>query len=105
MVNPVENYFSAFMSMVKRLLPRQRPAILRVPPHLTIKQHREGYLKMAADLLVNEAITPYICYNCSSSCESHPNERYVYWGIKLNIKYRVCAFFMCCHFDLTFLSR
>ncbi|KAI9986118.1 hypothetical protein PInf_025024 [Phytophthora infestans] len=38
---------------------------LRVPPHLTIKAHRESYLKLAADLLVLEAITPELCYKCS----------------------------------------
>ncbi|KAI9982603.1 hypothetical protein PInf_008575 [Phytophthora infestans] len=36
-----------------------------VPPHLTIKAHRESYLKLAADLLVLEAITPELCYKCS----------------------------------------
>ncbi|EEY58188.1 uncharacterized protein PITG_00816 [Phytophthora infestans T30-4] len=44
---------------------RHRQAILRVPPHLTIKAHRESYLKLAADLLVLEAITPELCYKCS----------------------------------------
>ncbi|EGZ18027.1 hypothetical protein PHYSODRAFT_504225 [Phytophthora sojae] len=65
MLNPIENCFSTFKSMVKCFLARHRQAILQVPPHLTIKQHREGYLKMAADLLVGEAITPYICYKCT----------------------------------------
>ncbi|KAL3666166.1 hypothetical protein V7S43_008954 [Phytophthora oleae] len=65
MLNPIDNCFSSFKAMVKRFLARHRQAILQVPPHLTIKQHREGYLKMAADLLVNEAITPSICHKCS----------------------------------------
>ncbi|KAI9985793.1 hypothetical protein PInf_024559 [Phytophthora infestans] len=63
--NPIENCFSAFKAMVKRFLARHRQAILRVPPHLTIKAHRESYLKLAADLLVLEAITPELCYKCS----------------------------------------
>ncbi|EEY58781.1 uncharacterized protein PITG_22279 [Phytophthora infestans T30-4] len=65
MLNPIENCFSAFKAMVKRFLARHRQAILRVPPHLTIKAHRESYLKLAADLLVLEAITPELCYKCS----------------------------------------
>ncbi|OWZ18236.1 LOW QUALITY PROTEIN: hypothetical protein PHMEG_0007703 [Phytophthora megakarya] len=65
MLNPIENCFSTFKSMVKRFLARHRPGILQVPPHRTIKAHREEYLKMAADLLVREAITPYLCYQCT----------------------------------------
>ncbi|OWY96172.1 hypothetical protein PHMEG_00033627, partial [Phytophthora megakarya] len=65
MFNPIENCFSTFKSMVKRFLARHRPGILQVPPHRTIKAHREEYIKMAADLLVREAITPYLCYQCT----------------------------------------
>ncbi|OWY96647.1 hypothetical protein PHMEG_00033037 [Phytophthora megakarya] len=65
MLNPIKNCFSTFKSMVKRFLARHRPGILQVPPHRTIKAHREEYLKMAADLLVREAITPYLCYQCT----------------------------------------
>ncbi|OWZ12694.1 hypothetical protein PHMEG_00014101 [Phytophthora megakarya] len=62
MLNPIENWFSTFKSMVKRFLANHRPGILYVPPHRTIKAHREKYLKMAADLLVREATTLYLCY-------------------------------------------
>ncbi|KAG2795210.1 hypothetical protein PC118_g22625 [Phytophthora cactorum] len=48
-----------------RFLARHRKAILQVPPHRTIKAHREEYLKLAADLLVYKAITPYLCYKYS----------------------------------------
>ncbi|KAE8882933.1 hypothetical protein PF005_g25479 [Phytophthora fragariae] len=65
MFNPIENCFSAFKSMVKRFLARHRQAILQVPPHRTIRDHRQEYLMLAADLLVREAITPQICYNCA----------------------------------------
>ncbi|KAK1943272.1 hypothetical protein P3T76_004668 [Phytophthora citrophthora] len=51
--------------MDKRFLARHRQAILQVPPHITIKEHREAYLVMAAGMLVNEAITPTICFKCS----------------------------------------
>ncbi|KUF91423.1 hypothetical protein AM588_10003104 [Phytophthora nicotianae] len=65
MLNPIENCFSVFKSMVKRFLARHRQAILQVPPHRTIKEHREEYLMMAADLLVHEAITPELCRKCA----------------------------------------
>ncbi|KAK1945605.1 hypothetical protein P3T76_002653 [Phytophthora citrophthora] len=47
MLNPIENCFSSFKSMVKRFLAHHRRAILQVPPHVTIKEHREAYLVMA----------------------------------------------------------
>ncbi|KUF93934.1 hypothetical protein AM588_10004293 [Phytophthora nicotianae] len=66
MLNPIENCFSVFKLMVKRFLARHRQAILQVPPHRTIKEHREEYLMMAADLLVHEAITPELCRKCAA---------------------------------------
>ncbi|ETK73999.1 hypothetical protein L915_19123 [Phytophthora nicotianae] len=65
MLNPIENCFSTFKSMAKRFLARNLQAILRVPPHRTIKEHREEYLKLAVDILLQEAITPELCYKCS----------------------------------------
>ncbi|KAG1698604.1 hypothetical protein DVH05_014562 [Phytophthora capsici] len=64
-LNPIENCFSVFKATVKRFLARHRQVILRVPPRPTIKAHRESYLKLAADLLVPDAITPEFCYKCS----------------------------------------
>ncbi|KAG6623552.1 Gag-pol fusion protein [Phytophthora cinnamomi] len=62
MLNPIENCFSTFKAMVKRVLARHRQAILEVPPHRTIKEHRKQYLLLAADLLLEEAITPGRCH-------------------------------------------
>ncbi|KAG6603058.1 Replication protein A 70 kDa DNA-binding subunit [Phytophthora cinnamomi] len=63
MLNPIENCFSTFKAMVKRYLARHRRAILEVPPHRTIKEYREQYLLLAADLLLKEAITPGLCHS------------------------------------------
>ncbi|KAJ8566507.1 hypothetical protein ON010_g6617 [Phytophthora cinnamomi] len=65
MLNPIENCFSTFKAMVKRVLARHRQAILEVPPHRTIKEHRKQYLLLAADLLLEEAITPGRCHRCA----------------------------------------
>ncbi|GMF51851.1 unnamed protein product [Phytophthora fragariaefolia] len=64
MLNPIENCFSTFKSMVKRFLARHRQTILDFPPYRTIKEHREEYLLMTADLLLDEAITPGLCHSC-----------------------------------------
>uniref|UniRef100_H3GWH0 Tc1-like transposase DDE domain-containing protein n=1 Tax=Phytophthora ramorum TaxID=164328 RepID=H3GWH0_PHYRM len=58
MLNPIENVFSVYKSAVKRFLARQRPGILRVPDGTTITEHRAGYLKLAADPLFAEVVTP-----------------------------------------------
>ncbi|POM65217.1 Hypothetical protein PHPALM_19104 [Phytophthora palmivora] len=58
MLNPIENVFSVYKSAVKRFLARQRPAILRVPDGKTITEHRAKYLKLAADPLFVEIVTP-----------------------------------------------
>ncbi|KAL3665021.1 hypothetical protein V7S43_010196 [Phytophthora oleae] len=65
MLNSIENCFSVFKSMVKEFLVRHRKAILQVPQHRTIMEHREEYLTMAAELRIEKAITPPLCYNCS----------------------------------------
>ncbi|KAJ8578635.1 hypothetical protein ON010_g568 [Phytophthora cinnamomi] len=65
MLNPIENCFSTFKAMVKRFLARHRQAIVEVPPHRIIKEHREQYLLLAADLLLEEAITPGLCHRCA----------------------------------------
>lgn len=65
MLNPIQNCFSVFKAMVKRFLARHRQAILQVSPRRTIKAHRKQYLMVAADLLVEEAITPQLCYKCA----------------------------------------
>ncbi|KAG3088883.1 hypothetical protein PI124_g19148 [Phytophthora idaei] len=69
MLNSIENCLSTFKAMVKRYIARLRKAILQAPQHRTNKAHREEYLKLAADLLVREAITPYLCYKCSLHCQ------------------------------------
>ncbi|POM75866.1 Hypothetical protein PHPALM_6970 [Phytophthora palmivora] len=61
MLNPIENVFSVYKSAVKRFLGRQRPAILRVPDGTTITEHRAKYLKLAADPLFVEIVTPELC--------------------------------------------
>ncbi|KAG6590688.1 Replication protein A 70 kDa DNA-binding subunit [Phytophthora cinnamomi] len=65
MLNPIEKCFSTFKAMVKRFLARHSQAILEVPSHRTIKERREQYLLLAADLLLEEAITPGLCHRCA----------------------------------------
>ncbi|KAK1943898.1 hypothetical protein P3T76_005294 [Phytophthora citrophthora] len=65
MLEPIENCFSVFKSVVKCFLARQRQGILRVPPHRTIKAHRESYRKLAVDILVHESVTSGLCLKCS----------------------------------------
>ncbi|POM80622.1 Hypothetical protein PHPALM_1519, partial [Phytophthora palmivora] len=60
-LNPIENVFSVYKSAVKQFLARQRPAILRVPDGTTITEHRAKYLKLAADPLFVEIVTPELC--------------------------------------------
>ncbi|KAG6616674.1 Replication protein A 70 kDa DNA-binding subunit [Phytophthora cinnamomi] len=67
MLNPIENCFSTIKAMVKRFLARHGQAILEVPPHRTIKEHREQYLLLTADQLLEEAITPGLCHRATSA--------------------------------------
>ncbi|GMF12595.1 unnamed protein product [Phytophthora lilii] len=73
MLNPIENVFSVYKSAVKRFLARQRPAILRVPDGVTITEHRGKFLKLAADPLFAEMVTPELCN--SAFCHSLPHHQ------------------------------
>ncbi|EGZ23185.1 hypothetical protein PHYSODRAFT_478459, partial [Phytophthora sojae] len=73
MLNPIENVFSLYKSAVKRFLARQRPNILRVPERTTITEHRAGFLKLAADPLFAEVVTPELCNR--RFCHSLPHHQ------------------------------